>query len=216
MSPSVAPVCFASRRPELWRVTIIAGRRQCANVLDTNVSANAGYSLIHKSPFFLLSAVGGTGRDLQEGRGDYCQDRRQEALRYDQRQRQTRNRPIRPNQWVQFTQFIIHSYCLIQWMTLFFEWLNDEKQTILMMQIVMQSDQPPDLFLCSSSHDDRMLFHISWTWIFDSFFPARLTRLHKIAMANDLGPAMDVKCLFAIILAIFDSSYKVWSKWHTS
>merc|ERR1719447_1089564 len=37
----------------------------------------------------------------------------------------------------------------------------------------------------------------------------RLTRLHKIAMASNLGPAMDVKCLFAIISAIFDSSYKI-------
>merc|ERR1719334_2688777 len=37
----------------------------------------------------------------------------------------------------------------------------------------------------------------------------RLGRLHKIAMANNLGPAMDVKCLFAIISAIFDSSFKI-------
>merc|ERR1719431_1230042 len=37
----------------------------------------------------------------------------------------------------------------------------------------------------------------------------RLQRLHKIAMANNLGPAMDAKCLFAIISAMFDSSYKI-------
>ena len=49
--------------------------------------------------------------------------------------------------------------------------------------------------------------------MFSPFYPARLGRLHKIAMANNLGPAMDVKCLFAIISAIFDSSFKVRSRY---